>query len=55
MKGILLEDFDSDLNDHSYKRGQIVDVVKLEGFENSYAIYRYGGLDWLPKAIVKIN
>lgn len=55
MKGELLEDFNSDLNDNDYKKGQLVDVTELEGFEPVYAIYRYGGIDWLPKEIVKIK
>lgn len=54
MKGKLLQDYDSKINDHLYKKDQIVDVTELEGFEDSYAIYHYGGLDWVPKKIIQI-
>lgn len=55
MKGELLEDFNSNLNNHDYKKAQIVDVTELEGFEPVYAVYRYEGVDWLPKEIVRIK
>ncbi|MBM7598193.1 hypothetical protein JOC34_000550 [Virgibacillus halotolerans] len=54
MKAILLEDYNSGINDYFYKRGQDVDITELKSFEDSYAVYRYGGLDWIPKSIVKI-
>jgi len=53
VKGELLDDYVSELNDNDYYKGQMVAVTELEGFPNDYAIYRYGGLDWIPKRLIK--
>jgi hypothetical protein len=55
LKGEVLEDFNFDSNHNYYKKGQLVAVTELEGFETLYAVYRYDGVDWLPKEIVKIK
>lgn len=55
LKGELLEDFDWNGNDFSYKKGQIVEISVIEGVIFNYATYKDGNLDWLPKSIVKIN
>lgn len=54
MKVELLEDYDSNLNDNFYTKGQLIEVVQLDSFNDSYVVYRYGGLDWIPKDKVKI-
>lgn len=54
MKGTVLEDYDYGINEHLYGKGQIVEVEEIEGIESSYAVYRYGGIDWLPKYLVEI-
>lgn len=53
-KVIVTEEYDSKINEHLYEEGQMIKVTELDGFEDSYAIYRYGGLDWIPKTHVKI-
>lgn len=54
MKVEVLKDFVSKINDNSYKQGQILDAVKLDGFGLDYAIYNNRSLDWIPKNIIKI-
>lgn len=53
MKAIVLENYDSVLNDYIYKEGEIVDVTELERFKD-YAIYREETLDWIPKKLVRL-
>jgi len=55
MRVILLEDYDSKINDYVYKKGQWVDVTEIEGFENKYAVYRYKTIDWIPKKLVEVK
>lgn len=54
MKVLLLEDFKSNINKYSYRKGQIVEVVELKHFEDSYAVYGYCNLDWIPKKLAKV-
>jgi hypothetical protein len=54
MKAIVLEDYESIINDYNYKKDQMIDVEELEGF-NKYAIYRYyDTVDWIPKDSVRL-
>jgi len=53
LKVNVLEYYDYSINDNIYKEGDVLDVVEMVGFEDSYAIYRYGGLDWIPKKITQ--
>lgn len=54
MKVKMIVDYYSFVNDFEYKKGQIVDVTELEGFNDSYAVYRYDTVDWIPKAMTQI-
>lgn len=54
MKGKILENFNSNINDYSYNKGQIIEVTELYSFHLSYAIYRYDTVDWIPKNLVQI-
>lgn len=58
LKGKLLEDYDVNTNDFSYKKDQIVNVAELDSSLNSYAIYHNlpecNVLDWVPKQLVEI-
>lgn len=40
LKGELLEDFDWNGNDFSYKKGQIVEISVIEGVIFNYATYK---------------
>jgi hypothetical protein len=53
MKGILLEDYNSKINDYVYKEGQKVTVFELNNFKN-YATYFEDSIDWIPKDLVRI-
>lgn len=53
MKVKLLEDFNWNVNDVSYDKGQVVEVVKLREFSETYADYSHGGINWIPKYLVK--
>lgn len=55
MKGTLIIHYDSDSNDHVYHKRQEVHVQELKGFDACYAVYREGGLDWIPKNLVEIE
>lgn len=53
MKVQLLEDFDWNINEVKYNKGQIVDVLELREYSGAYADYSHGGLNWIPKDLVK--
>lgn len=55
MNGEMLKDFDSPINDFPYQKGEAVVVTELEGFPKSYAVYKDGALDWIPKNLVKVS
>lgn len=55
MEGTVLEDYKHNVNDNEYKKGQIIQIVELNSFEDCYAIYTHDGLDWIPKGIVEIQ
>jgi hypothetical protein len=54
VKGKLLEDYDSKTNEHLYEKDQLIAVSELDEFPDTYAVYRYDGLDWIPKHLVEI-
>lgn len=58
MKGKLLEDFDVNSNEFIYKKGDMVDIIEIDGFQKSYGIYykleKYNTMDWIPKEIVEL-
>lgn len=54
MNGKMLLDFDSPINDFAYQEGEEVTVTDLEGFPKSYAVYKDGSLDWIPKTLVEV-
>lgn len=53
MKVQLLEDFDWNINDVKYIKGQVVEVLELRGYSDVYADYSQGGLNWIPRDLVK--
>lgn len=58
MKGKLLRDYDVNTNDFKYKQNQEVEIVELDSFPNSYAIYHNlpecNILDWIPKNLIEL-
>lgn len=58
LKGKMIENWDSDINDFTYIKGQIVDITELESFKDSYAVYHNlvesNILDWIPKDMVEV-
>lgn len=58
MKGKVLEDFNVNSNDYAYKKGDIVELLEIDGFKKSFGIYHklelYTTIDWIPKDIVEI-
>ena len=62
LKVRLLEDLDLKINDSKYMKNQILTVIELPSFKDSYA-YQYeinqqgaivATLDWIPKEICKV-
>ena len=66
MKVVLIEDLDSNINDETYAKGQIIDVADLESFDRSYARYYFKDvdfpdgkfcipmMDWIPKELCEV-
>lgn len=54
MRGVILEDYDYNINEYFYLKGQIVEVDVIKGIESSYAVYCDAGIDWLPHYVVEI-
>lgn len=54
FKGELLEDFDANINDFAYKKGQIIEVTEFDSIKHTYAVYKNGYLDWIPKDKIKL-
>lgn len=50
----MLESYDSKINDYFYEKNEQLEVTDLPGFPNSFAVYRDGTLDWVPKNKVKL-
>lgn len=59
MKGKVLKDYNINTNDFKYKQGQIIEVVELDSFPNSYVIYynlpECNILDWIPKSMIELE
>ena len=58
MKGKVLKNYDSPINDLVYKVGEIVEINELDTFENSYVIYHISdgskSIDCIPKSFIEI-
>ncbi|MGF7535019.1 hypothetical protein AAGG74_15220 [Bacillus mexicanus] len=54
MEGIVLENYDSVINDYVYREGQIIEIIELETFQDTYAIYYEETLDFIPKDIIRV-
>lgn len=54
MKGILLQNHHSPLNEFDYDEGDIVEITELEAFKDSYVVYYEETLDWIPKELIQI-
>lgn len=58
LQGKILKDYDVNTNDFTYVKGQILNIVELESFKDSYAVYHNlvegNILDWIPKELVKL-